>query len=58
MGEIDTTASAYLSDRIRFAVAFNFSIYSGDCVIKPGTVSPMDTTAIALLYGTNAKVAV
>ena len=54
MGEIDTMAKAYLSDKMRFADAFNFSIYGGDYVIKPDTLSPMDTTAIALPYGTNA----
>lgn len=55
---IDTEAKAYMSDRNRFADAFNFSIYGGDYVIKPDTLSPMDTTAIALPYGVNAKSAI
>ena len=34
MGVIDTEAKAYLSDRKRFADAFNFSVYDGDEVIR------------------------
>ncbi|MBQ1335726.1 MAG: hypothetical protein IIY37_02200 [Selenomonadaceae bacterium] len=58
MGAIDTEAKAYMSDRNRFADAFNFSIYDGEYVIAPDSLSPMDTTAIALPYGLNAKTAI
>ena len=34
MGAIDTEAKAYLSDKKRFADAFNFSVYDGDEVIR------------------------
>ena len=58
MGAIDIEAKAYMSDKTRFADAFNFSIYDGDYVIKPDDLNPMDTTAITLPYGVNAKAAI
>ena len=58
MGAIDTEAKAYLSDRKRFADAFNFSVYDGDEVIRADDLKELDTAAIALPYGTDAKVAV
>ena len=57
MGAIDIEAKAYMSDKTRFADAFNFSIYDGDYVIQPDDLSPMDTTAITLPYGVSAKAA-
>lgn len=53
MGAVDTETKAYLSNKERFADAFNFSIYNGDYVIHPENLSPMDTAAIALPYGEN-----
>ena len=58
MGAIDTEARAYMSDKTRFADAFNFSIYNGDYVIQPDNLNPMDTAAITLPYGVKAKVAI
>lgn len=58
MGAIDTEAKAYMSDKTRFADAFNFSIYNGDYVIQPDNLNPMDTAAITLPYGVKAKVAI
>ena len=58
MGAIDTEAKAYMADKDRFADAFNFSIYDGDYVIDPTDLRPMDTAAIALPYGVEAKAAI
>ena len=58
MGAIDTEAKAYMSDKTRFADAFNFAIYNGDYVIQPDNLNPMDTVAITLPYGVNAKAAI
>lgn len=58
MGAIDTEAKAYLSDRKRFADAFNFSVYDGDEAIRADDLKELDTTAIALPYGADAKAAV
>ena len=58
MGAIDTETKAYLSDRRRFADAFNFSVYDGDEVILADNLKELDTAAIALPYGVDAKAAV
>ena len=58
MGAIDTETKAYLSDRRRFADAFNFSVYDGDEVILAEDLKELDTAAIALPYGVDAKAAV
>ena len=58
MGAIDTEAKAYLSDKKRFADAFNFSVYDGDEVIRADDLKELDTAAIALPYGVDAKAAV
>ena len=58
MGAIDAEAKAYLSDPERFADAFNFSVYDGDEVIKAKDLKELDTAAIAMPYGVEAKAAV
>ena len=58
MGAIDAETKTYLSDRKRFADAFNFSVYGGDEVIQADDLKELDTTAIAMPYGADAKVAV
>ena len=58
MGAIDIEVKAYMSDKTRFADAFNFSIYNGDYVIQPDNLNSMDTTAITLPYGEKAKAAI
>ena len=58
MGAIDAETKTYLSDRKRFADAFNFSVYGGDEVIQADYLKELDTTAIAMPYGADAKVAV
>ena len=52
MGAIDTEAKAYLSSPDKVADAFNYWVYGGRDVIKAEALEPMDTTAIALPYGT------
>ena len=58
MGAIDAETKTYLSDRKRFADAFNFSVYDGDEVIQADDLKELDTTAIAMPYGADAKAAV
>ena len=58
MGAIDAETKTYLSDRKRFADAFNFSVYGGDEVIQADDLKELDTAAIALPYGADAKAAV
>ena len=56
MGRIDTETKAFMSDPSRFADAFNYLIYDGQPVIKPEDLKPLDTTEIAIPYGSNARV--
>ena len=55
MGAIDTEAKAYLSSPDKVADAFNYWVYGGRDVIKPEGLTPLDTTAIVLPYGNDAK---
>ena len=55
MGAIDTEAKAYLSSPDKVADAFNYWMYGGREVIRPKELKPLDTTAIALPYGNDAK---
>ena len=52
MGAIDAEAKEYLSNPGRFADVFNFWLYNGREVIRPENLKELDTTAIALPYGT------
>ena len=56
MGRIDTETKAFMSDPARFADAFNYLIYDGQQVIKPGDLKPLDTKEIAIPFGHNARV--
>lgn len=58
MGVIDTEGKAYLSDSKRFADIFNYLIYGGESVIKADKLKELDTTQIAIPYGSNARVPV
>ena len=55
VGAIDTEAKAYLSSPDKVADAFNYWVYGGRDVIKPEGLTPLDTTAIVLPYGNDAK---
>lgn len=54
-GKIDTETKKYLDNDVQFSDMFNFWIYGGEDVIKPDKLRELDTTAIAIPYGNNAK---
>ena len=56
MGAVDIATKEYLSDPEHFSDAFNFWLYDGKNVIKAADLQEMDTTAIALPYGIDAKI--
>lgn len=58
MGIIDTEGKKYLSDNKIFADAFNYLVYGGKQVIKADELREIDTTALAMPYGNDAKVPV
>ena len=55
VGAMDAEGKQYLSNNEFFADAFNYLLYDGEEVIKPGELKELDTTAIAIPYGNNAK---
>ena len=55
VGAIDTEAKAYLSSPDKVADAFNYWIYGGKNIIKPEELKELDTTAVVLPFGNNAK---
>ena len=55
MGRIDARTNEYMSDKTHFADVFNFFLYGGRDVIKPDRLSEMDTAALALPFGKDAK---
>ena len=55
MGNIDAESKKYMNDNARFADAFNYLIYDGKCVIDPMSLSPLDSTEIAVPYGNEAR---
>ena len=44
-----------MQDSATFADAFNFLLYGGRQVIRPEQLRPLDTTAIALPYGSEGQ---
>ena len=54
-GKLDIDTKAFMLDPNRFADVINYFIYDGKQVVDPDHLSPMDTTAIALPYGDNAR---
>lgn len=50
MADKDTVTKKYMQDEEIFADAFNFLMYDGEQVIKPESLHPLDTTAIAMPY--------
>ena len=51
MGLADTVTKAYMKDNSVFADAFNYSIYGGEAVVDPAQLQELDTTEIALPFG-------
>ena len=58
MGKIDDQTQIYMSDKNRFADAFNFYLYGGEQVIRPDDLKPMDSREIIALYGKHATASV
>ena len=58
MGVMDTEGKQYLSNPVFFADAFNYLLYDGEQVIKPGELQELDTTELSVPYGNDAKVPV
>jgi len=44
MGKIDEACRAYLSDKERFADAFNYYLYGGERVVEPGELEELDAS--------------
>ena len=55
MADKDTVTKEYMQDSAVFADAFNFLLYGGRQVIRPEQLRPLDTTAIALPYGSEGQ---
>lgn len=55
MGVADTVTKEYMRDNEVFADAFNYLIYGGEQVVKPELLQELDTTAIAIPFGTDEK---
>ncbi len=55
MADKDTVTKEYMQDSATFADAFNFLLYDGRQVIRPEQLRPLDTTAIALPYGSGEQ---
>ncbi len=53
MSDKDTISHDYMSDKQRFADAFNYYIYGGKQVINPGDLHDEDVTETAIVNGTN-----
>lgn len=51
MGTKDTITKDYMADNRVFADVFNHMLYKGKNVIDPDTLHPLDTTALAVPYG-------
>lgn len=55
MGLADTVTKAYMKDNSVFADAFNYLIYGGEAVVDPKQLQELDTTEIALPFGSQMK---
>ncbi|MBQ8802307.1 MAG: hypothetical protein IJZ53_01550 [Tyzzerella sp.] len=50
MGKIDTVTRDYMSEPKRFADAFNYHLFAGRQVVKPGNLEEKDPTEIAMIF--------
>ena len=55
MGTKDTITKDYMADNRVFADVFNHMLYKGKNVIDPDTLHPLDTTALAVPYGSGTS---
>lgn len=51
MGTKDTITKDYMADNRIFADVFNHLLYKGKNIIDPGSLQPLDTTALTVPYG-------
>lgn len=51
MGKTDTATKVYIRKNNIFADAFNYLIYEGEAVVDPDRLTEVDTTEIALPFG-------
>ena len=55
MGTKDTITKDYMADNRIFVDVFNHMLYKGKNVIDPDTLHPLDTTALAVPYGSGTN---
>ena len=55
MGTKDTITKDYMADNRVFADVFNHMLYKGKDIIDPDTLHPLDTTALAVPYGSGTS---
>ena len=55
MGTKDTITKDYMADNRIFVDVFNHMLYKGKNVIDPDTLHPLDTTALAVPYGSGTS---
>lgn len=55
MSKQDTVSKKYFQDNERFADLFNFFLYGGENVISPNHLKDLDTTQIAVPFGSDQK---
>ena len=55
MGTKDTITKDYMADNRVFADVFNHMLYKGKNIIGPDTLHPLDTTALAVPYGSGTS---
>ena len=55
MGTKDTITKDYMADNRVFADVFNHMLYKGKNVIDPDTLHPLDTTVLAVPYGSGTS---
>ena len=55
MSAKDAKAREFLSNNERFADLFNFYLFKGRQVIKPGDLQEKDTASVLSLYGIDKK---
>ena len=55
MGTKDTITKDYMADNRVFTDVFNHMLYKGKNVIDPDTLQPLDTTVLAVPYGSGTS---
>lgn len=55
MGKADIQTKEYMSNPAHFADALNYAIYGGRKVVQEGELTPMDTTEVAIPFGSEGR---